>query len=101
MPIQPLSETELHQRKTFLAHYQEYLGEVVYGGIDGSITTFAVVASATGAGLSTSIVLILGFANLLADGFSMSIGAYLAAKADADNYQKHKKIEYWEVENIA
>ncbi len=45
-------------------------------------------------------MLILGFANLLADGFSMSIGAYLAAKADADNYQKHKNIEYWEIEHL-
>lgn len=95
-----ISEAQIHQQESFLARYQAYLGEFVYGGIDGSITTFAVVAGATGAELSTSIVLILGFANLLADGFSMSIGAFLAAKADIDNYQKHKQIEYWEIENI-
>lgn len=100
MPTNTLSETQLHQKDSFLARYQDYLGEFVYGGIDGSITTFAVVAGATGAELSTSIVLILGFANLLADGFSMSIGAYLSAKADADNYEKHKKIEYWEIEHM-
>lgn len=57
-----------------------YLGEFVYGAIDGSVTTFAVVAGAAGAGLSPAVVLILGFANLLADGLSMSIGSYLSAK---------------------
>ena len=79
--------------------YQDYLGEFVYGGIDGSVTTFAVVAGSAGAGLDASIVLILGFANLFADGFSMSIGAYLAAKSEKDNYNKHKKVEYFEVDN--
>lgn len=72
----------------------------MYGGIDGSVTTFAVVAGAAGAGLSSGIVIILGFANLIADGFSMSIGSYLSTKSELDNYERHKKIEYWEVENI-
>jgi len=83
----------------FFKKYQDYLGEFVYGGIDGSVTTFAVVAGSAGAGLDASIVLILGFANLLADGFSMSIGAYLAAKSEKDTYQKHKAIEHFEVAN--
>jgi len=51
------------------------MGELVYGGIDGSVTTFAVVSAAAGAGLSTAVVLILGLANLIADGFAMSVGA--------------------------
>lgn len=59
-----------------------YLGELVYGGMDGTVTTFAVVAGSVGAGFDSSIVIILGFANLLADGFSMSVGAYLSAKSD-------------------
>lgn len=80
--------------------YQEYLGEFVYGGIDGAVTTFAVVAGAVGAELSMSIILILGFANLLADGFSMSVGAYLSTKSELDNYEKHKRIEYLEIEEI-
>jgi len=79
---------------------QKYLGEFVYGGIDGSVTTFAVVAGAVGAGLSSSVILILGFANLFADGLSMSIGAYLASRTKKENYDKHKAIEQWEVENI-
>ena len=77
----------------------KYLGEFVYGGIDGSVTTFAVVAGAVGAGLDTSIIIILGFANLLADGFSMSVGAYLSTKSAKQNYKKHRRIEYWEIEH--
>lgn len=80
--------------------FQEYLGEFVYGGIDGAVTTFAVVAGAVGADLSMSIILILGVANLLADGFSMSVGAYLSTKSELDNYEKHKRIEYQEIEEI-
>ena len=53
---------------------RKYLSEFVYGGIDGIVTTFAVVAGAVGASLSSGIILILGFANLFADGFSMEIG---------------------------
>jgi VIT1/CCC1 family predicted Fe2+/Mn2+ transporter len=80
--------------------FQEYLGECVYGGIDGSVTTFAVVAGSAGASLDITIILILGFANLLADGFSMSVGAYLSTKSELDNYDKHLRMEYQEIEEI-
>ena len=59
---------------------ESYLGEFVYGAIDGAVTTFAVVAGAAGASLSSNIVLILGFANLFADGFSMAASNYLSTK---------------------
>ena len=94
------NEFQLHNNGGFLTKYQEYLGEFVYGGIDGSITTFAVVAGAVGAGLDSSIILIMGFANLFADGFSMSIGAYLASKSEKEFYKNQERIEYWEVENV-
>ncbi len=61
---------------------RKYLPEIVYGGIDGCVTTFAVVAGCTGASLDTKIVLILGLSNLLADGFAMSVGSYLSAKSN-------------------
>jgi len=98
--MKPHNETQLHQRNTRFAHLEKYLGEFVYGGIDGCVTTFAVVAGAVGADLGSDVILILGFANLLADGFAMSVGAYVSAKTEKDQYQKHKAIEYWEVENI-
>ncbi|MCX2719013.1 VIT1/CCC1 transporter family protein [Lentiprolixibacter aurantiacus] len=69
---------------------EPYLGEFVYGGMDGSVTTFAVVAGSVGAGLDSSVIIILGFANLLADGFAMSVGAYLSAKTQKDNFDKHR-----------
>lgn len=95
------NETTVHaSKKTFFGRLQDYLGEFVYGGIDGSITTFAVVAGSAGAELSSSIVLILGFANLLADGFSMSVGAYLSQKSVRDNFEKHKATEYEEIKTM-
>lgn len=64
--------------------FEQYLGEFVYGAIDGTVTTFAVVAGAAGAGLSSKVIVILGFANLVADGFSMGASAYLSAKSERD-----------------
>jgi len=70
-----------------------YLPEFVYGGIDGAVTTFAVVAGAIGAGLSSSIILILGFANLFADGFSMAISNYLSTKSQTEIHIRHKDYQ--------
>ncbi|HXV46287.1 MAG TPA: VIT1/CCC1 transporter family protein [Nitrososphaera sp.] len=76
------------------------LGDFVYGATDGAVTTFAVVAGVVGASLSPSIVLILGFANLLADGFSMAVGNYLATKAQREYIEKARKREEWEIDNL-
>ncbi len=101
MPQRTHNETYLHRSGNRLVkRFEEYLGEFVYGGIDGCVTTFAVVAGAVGAGLDSAIIIILGFANLLADGFAMSVGSYLSAKSEKDNYHKHRQIEYWEVDNL-
>jgi VIT1/CCC1 family predicted Fe2+/Mn2+ transporter len=96
-----MTEQKTHQQSLRFGKIQEYLGEFVYGGIDGAVTTFAVVAGGFGANLDAGILIILGFANLLADGFSMSVGAYLSAKSELDTFSKHEKIEYWEVEHLA
>jgi vacuolar iron transporter family protein len=66
------------------AKFEEFLGEFVYGAIDGTVTTFAVVAAAAGAGLNSTVVIILGIANLIGDGFSMGASSYLAAKSERD-----------------
>jgi VIT1/CCC1 family predicted Fe2+/Mn2+ transporter len=76
------------------------LGDFVYGATDGAVTTFAIVAGAIGASLSPSIVLILGFANLLADGFSMAVGNYLATKTQREYIEKARKREEWEIDNM-
>lgn len=94
------SEDQLHNTSRLFKRIEQYLPEMVYGSIDGIVTTFAVVAGAAGAGLSIQVVLILGIANLVADGLSMSIGSFLSKKSEIDNYNKHLKIENWEIDNL-
>ncbi len=69
----------------------KYLPEFVYGAIDGSVTTFAVVAGAVGATFSSAVILVLGFANLFADGFSMAISNYLSNKSD---HEMHDGLKF-------
>jgi VIT1/CCC1 family predicted Fe2+/Mn2+ transporter len=68
--------------KNVLGAAQHYIRDLVYGAIDGVITTFAVVAGVTGGTLSPVTVLVLGIANLLADGLSMGVGNYLGIRSD-------------------
>jgi len=63
---------------------KKYLAQFVYGGTDGAITTFAIIAGTIGASLGAHIVLILGFANLFADGFSMAVSNYLSKRSEHD-----------------
>ncbi len=87
------SAKETHQEKG------QYLKNVVYGGLDGIVTTFAIVSGVAGASLSANIVLILGFANLFADGFSMAVGDFLSSKSE-NEFQKAERVrEEWEVDN--
>ncbi len=67
----------IHERGSFLR-------DAVFAASDGLVTTFAVVAGSQGASLSPAIVLIMGFANLLADGVSMSSGTYLGVKSEME-----------------
>jgi vacuolar iron transporter family protein len=60
---------------------RHYVRELIYGANDGVITTFAVVAGVSGGGLPLRVVLIIGAANLFADGLSMAVGNYLSIKA--------------------
>ena len=76
-----------------------YLRDWIYGGIDGAVTTFAIVAGIVGAELSASIVLILGLANVFADGFSMAASNYAGTKAEHDDYERIKSIELRHIHN--
>lgn len=69
------------------------LRDLVYGAIDGSVTTFAIVAGVAGAGLSPFVIVALGIANVLADGFSMAAGNYSGSKAEQDNIRRVRAIE--------
>jgi VIT1/CCC1 family predicted Fe2+/Mn2+ transporter len=69
------------------------LRDAVYGAIDGAVTTFAIVAGVAGAGLSPFIVVALGIANVLADGFSMAAANYSGTKAELDDKRRIRSIE--------
>ncbi len=76
-----------------------FIRSAVYGGLDGIITTFAIVSGVAGAQLNAGIILILGFSNLIADGISMAVGDYLSTKSEQEYHQQEKAREEWEVEN--
>jgi VIT1/CCC1 family predicted Fe2+/Mn2+ transporter len=78
---------------------QGYLKDSIYGAIDGAVTTFAVVSSVAGAGLNSAIVIILGLANLLADGFSMASGNFLGTRAENQAARKARREEAREIED--
>lgn len=77
-----------------------YIRDWIYGGIDGAVTTFAVVSGVAGAQLAPLIVLILGFANLVADGFSMAASNFLGTRAEQDDYRRLREIELRHIELV-
>jgi len=78
-----------------------HFDDFIYGSIDGAVTTFAIVAGVVGASLPAGIILILGFANLFADGFSMAAANYQASKARNEFVQMKRIQEEWEIDNLA
>lgn len=88
-------EDAFHQRTS-----GTYVGDVIFGANDGIVTTFAVVAGSVGAGLSPNIILILGFANLIADGLSMGLGNYLGKKSEREYNAGQREKEIWEIEHF-
>lgn len=77
-----------------------YLGDGVLGAIDGGVTTFAVVSGVVGGGLTAGVALILGFANLLADGFSMAASNYQATKSTREHSDEVRRCEAEQIEEI-
>eukprot|EP00043_Microstomoeca_roanoka_P009524 m.90867 g.90867 ORF g.90867 m.90867 type:complete len:376 (+) comp14607_c1_seq2:455-1582(+) len=77
----------------------QYIKAAVFGGLDGIITTFAVVASVTGANLATGVVIIMGFANLVGDGISMGVGEYLSGLSEKHYAISERNREEWEFDS--
>ncbi|NNF23231.1 MAG: hypothetical protein HKN63_00285 [Rhodobacteraceae bacterium] len=77
-----------------------YLRDTVYGAIDGAVTTFAIVAGVVGAGLSTRVIIALGIANVLADGFSMAAANYSGIKAELDNAKRLRAVEERHIDEV-
>lgn len=113
-PVRPLSSMPSGQRAALEATHtpaavaqrleghpeQSRLRDLVYGSIDGCVTTFAVVSGVVGASLEARIVLIMGFANLLADGFSMAVSSYLGTHATRQELQLARETEEHHVDQI-
>ncbi len=77
----------------------EFIKSIVLGGLDGIVTTFAVVSGATGGGLGVEVILVLGFSNILADALSMGVGDALSRKAEQEYILAERDREIWEMEN--
>lgn len=90
-----LEESAIHDRI-----HGRYIGDIVYGALDGIVTTFAVISGVAGASLPSGIVLILGFANLFADGLSMAVGNYLGTKSQREYQERERAREIWEIEHL-
>eukprot|EP01137_Pigoraptor_chileana_P016978 Opistho-2@6151 len=88
------TSTEAHQKGA-----GEYIKAIVFGGLDGIVTTFAVVVAAVAAGMSRDTLLILGFANLLGDAAAMSVGDYVSGKAENDHAIAEREREKWEMQH--
>lgn len=95
-----------HIRQAHAANGEQHAGEggkyvksLVFGGLDGIITTFAIVAATVGGNQSRELVITLGLANLLADGISMGLGDYLSSKSEKEYVKNEMKREKWELDN--
>ena len=79
---------------------RSHLRDMIYGAIDGGVTTFAIVAGVAGAGLSPFVIVALGLANVFADGFSMAAGNYSGTKAELDDMRRLRAVELDHIERF-
>lgn len=75
------------------------LKPIIFGGLDGILTSFAIVSGSAGGNLSRSVILILGFSNIFADALSMGVGEFLSSKAESEWILSERKREVWEMDN--
>ena len=76
-----------------------FLKPLIFGGLDGILTSFAIVAGAAGGKMPASVVLVLGFSNIFADALAMGVGEFLSSKAENEWILNERKRENWEMEN--
>ena len=99
-PLEHSHEPEAIAKRVNAKTEHSYLRDFVFGAIDGTVTTFAVVSGVAGAGLDTTIVIILGLANLLGDGFSMAAGNFLGTRTEFQLRQKARAMERRHIRKI-
>ena len=102
-----LNDTEASRKAHLNAHKKHekhaaggnVIKSFVYGGLDGILTTFSIVAGTVGSSLGASIVVVLGISNVISDGLSMASGDYLSTKSEIEYQKAERAREEWEVEN--
>lgn len=93
-------QPKMIRKRLSLPPKRQNISDAVLGGIDGCITTFSVVSGSVGAGFPSSVAVILGFANLFADGFSMAISNYESSKAEQEYFESIKLVEEKHIEKV-
>jgi len=91
---------EAIEQRLNAAKEHSYLGDFVLGAVDGTVTTFAIVAGAAGAGMSAGVACVLGLCNVVADGFSMAASNYLKSRADSHIVDRFRKMEEMHIDEI-
>ena len=77
----------------------KYIKNIIFGGIDGIITTFSIIAACYGSNLQIKYIIAMGFANLVADAFSMGFGDYISSLFESKYIISEKNKETYEYEN--
>lgn len=85
--------TEMHQTEG------GFIKPVIFGGLDGILTSFAIVAGAAGGSMPVPVVIVLGFSNILADALAMGVGEFLSSKAENEWILRERAREKWEMDN--
>jgi len=79
---------------------QSYVRDLIYGAIDGAVTTFAIAAGAIGADLTGGVIVVLGLANLFADGLSMAASNFLGTRADREIVEELRRLESEQIDLV-
>ncbi len=98
--LEDMHHPETITKRLQAANHQSNLGDALLGGIDGCVTTFAIVAGVVGGGFGSIAALALGLSSLVADGFSMAVSNYHAAKTKFDNLEQTRLEEHHHIEVI-
>ncbi len=99
-PLERMHTREAIAERISSSARESYLADFVLGAVDGTVTTFAIVAGTAGAGLSVAVALVLGIANVLADGLSMAVGNFLGARADRQLVDRFRRMEERHIELV-
>eukprot|EP00325_Prymnesiales_sp_UTEX-LB-985_P028947 CAMPEP_0174727850 /NCGR_PEP_ID=MMETSP1094-20130205/50595_1 /TAXON_ID=156173 /ORGANISM="Chrysochromulina brevifilum, Strain UTEX LB 985" /LENGTH=309 /DNA_ID=CAMNT_0015929679 /DNA_START=375 /DNA_END=1304 /DNA_ORIENTATION=- len=95
-----------HSIKTMRGASEEHeqsggrLKGVIFGGLDGALTSFAILAGSVGANLVPVAMLALGVSNVLANAMSMGVGEVLSSRSYSNYVRKERDREMWELQNF-